>query len=114
MAKDDYYVIVYKLLSYLYSCLKKGIPVDVDNLREVIKVDIVDAYWEYIILELYKDGYIDGVVVVKYIGDIYEHIRIARNLRIKPKGIDFLDSNSRFNKIREALKEAGEVLFWLQ
>ena len=111
--KDDYYVIVYKLLSYLYSCLKNCIPVDVDNLREIIKVDIKDPYWEYIILELYKDGYIDGVMVVKYIGDIDEHAKIARNLRIKPKGIDFLDNNSRFNKIREALKEAGEVLFWL-
>lgn len=24
MAKDDYYVIVYKILAYLYDCLKQG------------------------------------------------------------------------------------------
>ncbi len=24
MAKDDYFVLVYKVLSYLYACLKKG------------------------------------------------------------------------------------------
>lgn len=28
MARDDYHVIVYYLLSYLYDCLKKGRPVD--------------------------------------------------------------------------------------
>ena len=28
MAKDDYYVIVYKILAYLYVQLKKGEPID--------------------------------------------------------------------------------------
>lgn len=32
MAKDDYYVIVYQILSYLYTCLKKDLPVNEDNL----------------------------------------------------------------------------------
>lgn len=49
MSKDDYYVIAYKLLSYLYSCLKKCNIIDIDNLRNIIKVDIGDSYWEYII-----------------------------------------------------------------
>ena len=106
LAKDDYYVIVYKLLSYLYSCLKKGTYVDIENLRDVIKVDIVDSYWNYIILELYKEGYIDG-------GDINENVKINKNIRIKPKGIEFLESNSFVAKAKEFIKEAGEILFWL-
>ena len=28
MAKDDYYVIVYQILAYLYRCLKEGENVD--------------------------------------------------------------------------------------
>ena len=28
MAKDDYEVIVFKILTYLYACLKKGEPID--------------------------------------------------------------------------------------
>lgn len=28
MAKDDYGVIIYQILSYLYNCLKKDIKVD--------------------------------------------------------------------------------------
>ena len=30
MAKDDYFVLVYKLLRYLYRCLKQGTPADWD------------------------------------------------------------------------------------
>ena len=113
LAKDDYYVIVYKLLSYLYSCLKKGTYVDIENLRDVIKVDIVDSYWNYIILELYKEGYIDGITKIKYIGDINENDKKKKNIRIKPKGIEFLESNSFVAKAKEFIKEAGEILFWL-
>lgn len=29
MARDDYHVIVYQILAYLYQCLKNGSPVDV-------------------------------------------------------------------------------------
>lgn len=28
MAKDDYFVIVYQILSYLYKCLKEGTRID--------------------------------------------------------------------------------------
>ena len=28
MAKDDYHVIVYQMLSYMYQCLKKGIAME--------------------------------------------------------------------------------------
>ena len=89
LAKDDYYVIVYKLLSYLYSCLKKCTYVDIENIRDVIKLDIL------------------------YIGDINENVKINKNIRIKPKGIEFLESNSFVAKAKEFIKEAGEILFWL-
>ncbi|WP_263854361.1 hypothetical protein [Ligilactobacillus murinus] len=32
MAKNDYYVLVYRVLMYLYNCLKKGEDVDVSKL----------------------------------------------------------------------------------
>ena len=32
MAKDDYHVIVYQILSYLYTCLKKDLPVNGENI----------------------------------------------------------------------------------
>lgn len=33
MAKHDYYVIVYKILAYLYIQLKAGEPMDTDMIR---------------------------------------------------------------------------------
>lgn len=113
MSKDDYYVIVYKLLSYLYSCLKKCNMIDIDNLRDIIKVDIGDSYWEYIIRQLYNEGYVEGVATFKYIGDIDERVRINKNFKITPKGIDFLESNSRIAKAKAFLKDINEILFWL-
>ena len=53
MAKDDYHVIVYQILSYLYQRLKKGEPVDVSMLAPdspLFKVN--KRYWAYIIYNL--------------------------------------------------------------
>ena len=33
MAKDDYHVIVYQVLAYLYQCIKKGESVESKNLE---------------------------------------------------------------------------------
>ncbi len=33
MSKDDYPVIVYQILTYLYTQLKKGEPIEVDLLK---------------------------------------------------------------------------------
>lgn len=37
MAKDDYHVIVYQVLAYLYQCLKKGAPIEANNLEHNCK-----------------------------------------------------------------------------
>lgn len=113
MSKDDYYVIVYKLLSYLYICLKKCNVIDIDNLRDIIRADIGDYYWEYIIRQLCKEGYVEGVTTFKYIGDMDERVRINKNFKITPKGIDFLQSNSSIAKAEAFLKEIKEILPWL-
>lgn len=54
MARDDFHVIVYQLLSYLYQRLKKGETVD----KEMIDYDsplyakINKKYWAYIIYNI--------------------------------------------------------------
>lgn len=47
MARDDYFVIVYQVLKYLYDCLKKGEKPD----RRFLTNDeysIPENYWQYI------------------------------------------------------------------
>ena len=36
MAKDDYYVIVYQILTYLYQCLKSGKEVAPNTQKEAV------------------------------------------------------------------------------
>ena len=63
MAKDDYFVIVYKILSYLYKCLKDGERVEerlINYDSPFIKVN--EKYWSYIIWHMQKDDLIEGVV----------------------------------------------------
>ena len=46
MAKDDYHVIVYQILSYLYQCLKKGESADGNKLNygsELLRIN--KSYW---------------------------------------------------------------------
>ena len=54
MAKNDYPVIVYQILSYLYKCLKSG-----DDVQEILlnydspMLDKINKrYWEYIMHNL--------------------------------------------------------------
>lgn len=62
MAKDDYHVIVYYLLSYLYYCLKGGIQPENKLLSlEEYPVQINEAYSAFIYSELMRKGFITGV-----------------------------------------------------
>ncbi len=113
MAKDDYYVIAYKLLSYLYACLKNSDPIDIESLRFVIKVDIKDDYWDYVVKNLVDDDYLTGVDLIPVLGKREPRVRINPNIKITPKGIDFLNNNSAINKAKEFLKEIKEFLPWV-
>ena len=67
MAKDDYHVIVYQILSYLYQCLKKGEPIDGDKLNygsELLRIN--RSYWAYVIYNMHRMGLIEGIVFCRY------------------------------------------------
>ena len=50
MSKDDYFVVVYRILAYLYHCVKNGINPDMEYLTYNTKhFPVCESYWEYII-----------------------------------------------------------------
>ncbi|ERJ83182.1 YjcQ protein [Peptostreptococcaceae bacterium oral taxon 113 str. W5053] len=111
MAKDDYQVIVYQILSYLYNCLKKGIDIEPDYLIANGKLfNINSNYWRFIIYNLHKDGLIDGISLVYTWGDKYPHINDLTNIGITPKGIQFLTDNSFIQKSKELLKDVKGII----
>ena len=60
MAKDDFFVIAYKILSYLYACMKAGEDPKTEELSSE-RLKIPERYYYSVITALYEDGYINGV-----------------------------------------------------
>ena len=65
MAKDDYFVLVYKILAYLYTVLKEGRSPDAKMLQyDSTLLGVNEPYWAYIMENLQAQGYITGLTVV--------------------------------------------------
>lgn len=111
MAKDDYYVLAYRILAYLYLCLKEGEIPDQNYIGpDSETLNISRNYWEYIMAHLYQDGYLEGIALVPTVGKVNPGIKILRSVMITPKGIEFLQDNSAMSKAREFLKTLKETI----
>lgn len=111
MAKDDYCVIVYQILSYLYQCLKKGQKVEEKNLMPCNQYfQINENYWKYIIYNMKKYDLIDGITLINIDGMDLPHIANLDECFITPNGIEYLCDNSFMKKAMEFVKEAKEII----
>ena len=110
MAKDDYHVIVYQILAYLYTQLKSGKDVDPELLKpESQYLNINERYWTFIMENLLEDGLIDGITTTKVWGGQI----LIQNLgeaRITPRGIEYLTDNSFLSKAKEFLKDIKAIV----
>ena len=90
MASNDYFVIVHKILTYLYECLTSDKDIDLTLLSSE-SLCIGEKYYRYILSSLISLGYVDGLKEVKSIRgkDLGISITISE-MRISPKGIYFL------------------------
>ena len=107
MAQNDYFVIVYQVLKYLYDCLKRGEKPEVCYLR-ASRYSIPGNYWQYIVISLISEGYIAGIKPVEtkngvLLDDLQETI-------ITPKGIEYLFENKLFEKVKRTLKDVKDMV----
>lgn len=110
MAKDDYHVIVYQILAYLYTQLKAGEPVDEALLKpDSSYLNINTKYWTYIIKNLVEMGLITGPVITEPWGRETIISELA-NTQITPKGIEYLCENSFLEKAKRFLKDAKAIV----
>ena len=107
MAKDDYFVIVYRILTYLYACFKQGERPDV-ALFGPDALGINNGYWGNVMESLLSEGYIKGITVLPPMGEGFG-IKIL-DLRITQKGIEFLQDNSQMAKVKDFLKTFKETI----
>lgn len=110
MAKDDYFVVIYYILNYLYECLKRGISPDENILYlKYYPNDINDSYLEYIYTNLLNDGYIDDVDIVNIprLGtkERTKYLKNLKNIKITPMGIEYLQENSLMKKAYNIVKD---------
>lgn len=107
MAKDDYFVIVYRILAYLYQCFKAGEAPDKEMFGPEA-LGINNGYWANVIESIVNEGYITGVSTIPSLGGIIG-IR-TDNIKITQKGIEFLQENSQMAKVREFLRTAKDII----
>lgn len=106
MARNDYFVVVYRLLSYFYECLKNGKNPTMAEFRPEV-LGINNIYWCYVMDDLGANGYING---------IYEPVstssveRALTKLRITSKGIEYMYTNPLMLKAKESMEIINKVV----
>ncbi len=102
MKKDDYFVIVYNVLNYLYEQLKNGTTtVDCRQLVKDLYIHIKADYWLYIIHSLLDEEYITAKRTEhEYINDDEPTEEIV-GAQITPKGIEYLFTHPMMKQAKE-------------
>lgn len=107
MGKNDYFVLVYRILTYLKECFMAGDSPDIDMIGpEALKIP--NGYWTNIMESIYNEGYVIGVYVVPRAGGA-PGIKLS-NLKITQKGIEYLEDNSKMAKVADFLKAVKETI----
>ena len=110
MAKDDYFVIVYQILAYLYQRLKSGEPVDPAFLKHDGPLfQINKSYWSYIGYHMAEEGLIEGIAFVRMDGLEVPYAHQLEACRITPDGIAYLCENSFMERAKRFLKDIKEI-----
>lgn len=108
MAKDDMEVIIYKILSYLYSSLKAGHKTSLEEVAWRCKLfDITREYWIIVLKEMIDDGLVSGIKYVE--AKDMEGIIVIGNFSITKKGREYLTNNSTMAKVKEMLGSGFEI-----
>lgn len=107
MAKNDYFAVAYRILAYLYACLKEGAKPDYCVLSPQ-EIGINESYWTFVMTELHDHGYIRGSGFTPILGGKLP-VRID-SLCITQEGIEFMQENSAMSKARDFLKSLKEII----
>ena len=103
------YVIVYKILAYLYVQLKYGDDVNPDMLKADGRLfQINERYWLSIIENMLAQGFITGPSIVRAWGGHKEALSLETG-QITPAGIAYLCGNSLMEKAKQFLKDIKEI-----
>lgn len=109
MAKDDYDVIVYRVLTYQYACLKRKIVFDDVTFQAMVRKGVEsDEYFTAVLKMMQDEGLITGAAIVRAWGNEYILASDLRDLEITADGIHYLQENSTMHKVGAFLRDAAD------
>lgn len=104
MAANDYHVIVYQILAYLYAQLKKGENIDAEFLRYEGKMfSIPYSYWLYIMTSLLNGEYVSGIRITE------DAVIGLEKCMITPRGIEYICDDYALEKAREYISGRKDI-----
>ena len=106
MAQNDMHVVMYKILAYIYSCMKEGQAPERDEWSSG-RLGIPNEYWKQIVRELVEHGYLTGIGIKESQSTCYVSIG---NPRVTMDGVEFLMENSMMNKAKQFLIDAKSAI----
>lgn len=106
MAHDDMYVVMYKVIAYIYACMRKGEEPDAD-MYSAEALGVPEPYWNCVMNELVSHGFVAGIAVMS---TPYGFVVDRRRPRVTMEGVAFLEENSMMGKAKAFLKEAKDVI----
>lgn len=106
MARNDFHVITYRILAYLYDCMKEGMQPD-ESVISPEALGIGKSYWTDVMLMLADEGFIAGAFT-----DVQGHpaYRGIRSVKITRAGIEFMQENSGMQRAWKFLKGLKESI----
>ena len=108
MANNDMEVIEYKILKYLYECLKSGHRAVLEEIAWHCKLfEITREYWLVIMQDLIENGFVSGL---KYVSaKDMECVLETGTFAITRKGREYLLQNSLMKKAENMLGEVFKI-----
>ena len=106
MAQNDMYVVMYKILCYLYDCMKRDVEPD-EGVFSYSALGIPERYWSDIMQELFSNGFVTGVMVVSYGSSC--SITMSRP-RVTMEGVAFMQENTMMARARKFLVDTKSAL----
>ncbi|MEG0228781.1 MAG: YjcQ family protein [Lachnospiraceae bacterium] len=106
MAQDDYFKIVYVILTELYECKKQNEKVDMRVISPA-RFKVPEGYLLDIFEEMKDEGYVKGF---KILNTKTGRCAISlEDISITMKGIEYIQDNSKMQKVKEVLKTIKDI-----
>ena len=115
MAKDDYDYIVFKILTYLYGCLKRKNTFDKKVFRDcIVTQEVQEEYLMDILRMMKEENLIEGLYFTKAWGNTYILISNLADMHITSEGIHYVLDNDKMRKVKDkVLESAPSAIFEL-